>query len=75
MEEGLKFHTVCGYRTIDNNKKLLTSAMEDYLETICKNILVDGYMLALTISEIFLFMGILFIDCNYIDSNLELKLV
>jgi Mn-dependent DtxR family transcriptional regulator len=52
MEEGSKFHTVRGYQMLDNNKKLLTSAMEDYLEMIYRNILVDGYMRINTLAEL-----------------------
>lgn len=39
-----EFHTVRGYQLLEQNKKLLTSAMEDYLEMIYRNILQDGYI-------------------------------
>lgn len=38
------FHTVRGYQLLEQNKKLLTSAMEDYLEMICRNSLNGGYL-------------------------------
>ena len=38
------FHTVRGYQLLEQNKRLLTSAMEDYLEMICRNSLQDGYI-------------------------------
>lgn len=43
MEDIQKFHTVRGYQIIDKNKKMLTSAMEDYLEMIYRNSLKEGY--------------------------------
>lgn len=44
MEEIQKFHTVRGYQLLEQNRKLLTSAMEDYLEMIYRNSLVEGYV-------------------------------
>jgi DtxR family transcriptional regulator, Mn-dependent transcriptional regulator len=52
MEEISKFHTVRGYQLLEQNKKLLTSAMEDYLEMIYRNSLVEGYMRINTLSEL-----------------------
>ena len=52
MEELEKFHTVRGYQLLEQNKKLLTSAMEDYLEMIYRNILVEGYMRINALSEL-----------------------
>lgn len=52
MEGSSKFHTVRGYQLMEKNKKLLTSAMEDYLEMIYRNSLVDGYMRINTLSEL-----------------------
>lgn len=52
MEELEKFHTVRGYQLLEQNKKLLTSAMEDYLEMIYRNSLVEGYMRINTLSEL-----------------------
>jgi len=39
-----QFHTVRGYQLLEQNKKNLTSAMEDYLEMICRNSLKEGYL-------------------------------
>lgn len=52
MEEVSKFHTVRGYQLLQQNKKLLTPAMEDYLEMIYRNSLVEGYMRINTLSEL-----------------------
>ena len=52
MERVDKFHTVRGYQLLEQNKKLLTSAMEDYLEMIYRNSLVEGYMRINTLSEL-----------------------
>lgn len=52
MEELSKFHTVRGYQLLYQNKKLLTSAMEDYLEMIYRSSLIEGYMRINTISEL-----------------------
>ena len=52
MDDNKKFHTVRGYQILDQNKKLLTSGMEDYLEMIYRNSLVDGYMRINTLSEL-----------------------
>lgn len=52
MEDSSKFHTVRGYQLMEQNKKLLTSAMEDYLEMIYRNSLIDGYLRITTLSEL-----------------------
>ncbi len=52
MEEISKFHTVRGYQLLSQNKNLLTSAMEDYLEMIYRNSLVEGYMRINTLSDL-----------------------
>ena len=52
MEEVSKFHTVRGYQLLEQNKRLLTSAMEDYLEMIYRNSLKEGYMRINTLSEL-----------------------
>lgn len=52
MKEISKFHTVRGYQLLEQNKKLLTSAMEDYLEMIYRNSLVEGYMRINTLAEL-----------------------
>ncbi len=38
------FHTVRGYQLLEQNKRHLTSAMEDYLEMIYRNSREDGYL-------------------------------
>ncbi len=52
MDQISKFHTVRGYQLLSQNKNLLTSAMEDYLEMIYRNSLVEGYMRVNTLSEL-----------------------
>jgi len=47
-----EFHTVRGYQLINQDKKLLTPAMEDYLEMIYRNSLQEGYMRINTLSEL-----------------------
>ena len=42
--ENKEFHTVRGYQLLEQNKKQLTSAMEDYLEMICRNSEQEGFM-------------------------------
>lgn len=39
-----EFHTVRGYQLLQQNSKSLTSAMEDYLEMVYRNIERDGYV-------------------------------
>ena len=39
-----EFHTVRGYQLLKQNHKLLTSAMEDYLEMIYRNTEAEGYV-------------------------------
>jgi len=46
------FHTVRGYELLNQNKNQLTSAMEDYLEMIYRNIGQEGYMRINTLSEL-----------------------
>ena len=46
------FHTVRGYQLLEQEKKLLTSAMEDYLEMISRNIREEGYMRINILSEL-----------------------
>ncbi|HEY8500114.1 MAG TPA: iron dependent repressor, metal binding and dimerization domain protein [Clostridia bacterium] len=46
------FHTVRGYELLNQNKKELTSAMEDYLEMIYRNIGQEGYMRINMLSEL-----------------------
>lgn len=52
MDESGKFHTVRGYQLLEQNKRLLTPAMEDYLEMIYRNSLVKGYVRINTLSEL-----------------------
>ena len=52
MDQISKFHTVRGYQLLSQNKNLLTSAMEDYLEMIYRNSLVEGYMRINTLSDL-----------------------
>jgi len=47
-----EFHTVRGYQLLDQSKKLLTSAMEDYLEMICRNSLNEGYLRVNKLAEL-----------------------
>ncbi len=46
-----EFHTVRGYQLLNQEEKLLTSAMEDYLEMICRSIQEEGYIRINTLSE------------------------
>jgi Mn-dependent DtxR family transcriptional regulator len=39
-----EFHTVRGYQLLEQNKRHLTSAMEDYLEMIYRNSMDEGYI-------------------------------
>ena len=43
MKDKQEFYTVRGYELLDQDKRLLTSAMEDYLEMIYRNNLQEGY--------------------------------
>jgi len=52
MDDTQKFHTVRGYQLLEQNRKLLTPAMEDYLEMIFRNSLTEGYMRINTLSEL-----------------------
>ena len=52
MNEVSKFHTVRGYQLMEQNKKLLTSAMEDYLEMIYRYTLKQEYLRMNTLSEL-----------------------
>jgi len=46
------FHTVRGYQLLAQENKLLTPAMEDYLEMIYRRIQDEGYMRINTLSEL-----------------------
>jgi DtxR family Mn-dependent transcriptional regulator len=47
-----KFHTVRGYQMLEQNKRRLTSAMEDYLEMIYRHCLKESYLRINTLSEL-----------------------
>ncbi len=47
-----EFHTVRGYQLLEQNKKKLTSAMEDYLEMIYRYSLEEGYIRIHSLSEL-----------------------
>ncbi|HEX9060538.1 MAG TPA: metal-dependent transcriptional regulator [Clostridia bacterium] len=52
MQESSKFHTVRGYQLLEQNKKLLTPSMEDYLEMIYRNSLLEGSIRINTLSAL-----------------------
>ena len=52
MEEISKFYTVRGYQRLEQGTKLLTSAMEDYMEMIYRNSLAEGYVRINVLSEL-----------------------
>ncbi|MDI6619522.1 MAG: iron dependent repressor, metal binding and dimerization domain protein [Clostridiales bacterium] len=52
MNENREFHTVRGYQLLGQEKRILTSAMEDYLEMIYRNSLEAGSMRINTLSEL-----------------------
>lgn len=52
MKNKHEFHTVRGYQLLEQNKKLLTPALEDYLEMIYRNSLQQGYLRINALSEL-----------------------
>lgn len=52
MSESSKFHTFRGYQLLEQNKKLLTSSMEDYIEMIYRYSLTEGYVRINTLSDL-----------------------
>lgn len=52
MADNQEFHTVRGYQLLSQDKRLLTPAMEDYLEMIYRNSLNEGYIRINTLSEL-----------------------
>ncbi len=52
MDEIEKFYTVRGYQLLNQKRKLLTSAMEDYLEMIYRCSLVEGYIRINVLSDL-----------------------
>ncbi|WMJ21960.1 iron dependent repressor, metal binding and dimerization domain protein [Paludicola sp. MB14-C6] len=51
MEPTSEFHTVRGYQLLEQNRRFLTSAMEDYLEMIYRTMQADGYVRINVLSE------------------------
>lgn len=51
MEQASEFHTVRGYQLLEQNRRFLTSAMEDYLEMIYRTMQIDGYARINVLSE------------------------
>jgi DtxR family Mn-dependent transcriptional regulator len=47
-----EFRTVRGYQLLQQNKRLLTPAMEDYLEMIYRNSLQEGYLRVNKLAEL-----------------------
>jgi Mn-dependent DtxR family transcriptional regulator len=52
MTESRNFHTVRGYQLLEQNKRLLTPAMEDYLEMIYRNSLEEDYLRINSLAEL-----------------------
>ncbi len=52
MKEKREFHTVRGYQLLEQEKRVLTSAMEDYLEMIYRHSLASGYVRINILSEL-----------------------
>lgn len=46
------FHTVRGYQILEQSRKLLTPAMEDYLEMIYRHSLTESYMRINTLAQL-----------------------
>ncbi len=51
MDKNMEFHTVRGYQLLDQDSRLLTSAMEDYLEMIYRGIQAEEYIRINMLSE------------------------
>ncbi|NLX78195.1 MAG: DtxR family transcriptional regulator [Clostridiaceae bacterium] len=52
MSRNDRFYTVRGYQLLNQEDKLLTSGMEDYLEMIYRNMEKEGYMRINTLSNL-----------------------
>jgi DtxR family Mn-dependent transcriptional regulator len=53
MKDNREFRTVRGYQLLEQKKRLLTSAMEDYLEMIYRvNLFGDGYLRINKLAEV-----------------------
>lgn len=50
MDKEKQFHTVRGYQLLQQNNRLITPAMEDYLEMIYRNSLTEDYIRINTLS-------------------------
>lgn len=51
MAKNQVFRTVRGYQLIDQKNRLLSSAMEDYLEMIYRNAIEEGYVRMTSLSD------------------------
>lgn len=52
MDNIKEFHTVRGYQLLEQEKKMLTPAMEDYLEMIYRRSLEESYLRVNTLAEL-----------------------
>jgi DtxR family transcriptional regulator, Mn-dependent transcriptional regulator len=52
LDDQSEFHTVRGYQLLDQNRKRLTSAMEDYIEMIYRHYLIEGSMRINTLADL-----------------------
>lgn len=52
MNSSPDFHTVRGYQILEQSRKLLTPAMEDYLEMIYRHSLTENYMRVNTLAQL-----------------------
>ncbi len=52
MDNGREFHTVRGYQLLEQQTRMLSPAMEDYLEMICRHSGGDGYIRVHTLAEL-----------------------
>lgn len=52
MDKKKDFHTVRGYQLMEQHRRLLTPAMEDYLEMIYRGSLETGYIRINTLAEL-----------------------
>ncbi len=51
MDKNMEFHTVRGYQLLGQDSRLLTSAMEDYLEMIYRGVQAEEYIRINMLSE------------------------
>ncbi len=52
MDNGREFHTVRGYQLLEQQTRMLSPAMEDYLEMICRHSGQDGYIRVNALAEL-----------------------